>query len=121
MLKNENKIINENMFDSIAKSILSNKQVVANLLMSTVNEYKDLSYYEVYHLIEDGSDSKIINGINTEDIGLNDGTIHYDILFTAKLPKSNEDIGLYVNIEPQSYKFMAKTHRLAYEMKATFV
>lgn len=96
-------IKNENLFDSKAKKILSDKQVLANILKDVVTEYKGLSFDEIYHLIEDGSDERYINGISTSDSELNNGEIKYDILFKAKLPNSSNDIGLYINVEPQGY------------------
>ena len=72
-----------------------------------VEEYKDLSKEEIIKLIEDGNVNNVrIKGINTEDLGLNDSKVVYDILYTSKLPNSNERIGLYF------IEFLSEKHPL---------
>ena len=89
--------------DYFSKLLLSNKELLWYLMKYCVEEYKDLSKEEILSLIEDGDiNNNRIKGINTEDLGLNDSKIVYDILYTSKLPNSNERIGLYINIEAQS-------------------
>ena len=89
--------------DYFSKALLSNKEILWYLMKHCVEEYKDLSKEEIIKLIEDGDvNNNRIKGINTEDLGLNDSKVVYDILYTSALPNSNERIGLYINIEVQS-------------------
>ena len=89
--------------DYFSKLLLSDKELLWYLMKYCIEEYKDLSKEEIIKLIEDGNvNNGRIKGINTEDLGLNDSKVVYDILYTSALPKSSERIGLYINIEAQS-------------------
>ena len=55
----------ENMYDLKAKKVLSDKQVLINLLKDVVREYDEISKDEIYSLIEYGSKERYINGIKT--------------------------------------------------------
>ena len=89
-------------YDKESKKLLTNKELLWFLMKNYVDEYKDLSKKEILKCIEDGNlKKKYIEGINTEDLGIDDDYVAFDILFTAKLPNSNETVGLYVNL-PQA-------------------
>lgn len=98
----KNKTKNMNAYDSNSKLILSNKTVLCNFMKQCIPEYKNLSKQEIIKCIEDGDNNTHIKGINTESIGFNGEKIHYDILFTSRIPNSKEKIGMYINIEPQN-------------------
>lgn len=100
-MNNINKF-NKNAYDAASKAILTNKTILSNIMRECIEEYKGLSIEEIIKCIEDGSDSSHIVGMNTEDIGIKGEKIHFDILFSSKLPNSNERIGMYIDIEPQN-------------------
>lgn len=93
---------NANAYDIASKRILSKKSVLCNIMKECIPEYRDLSKEEISKCIEDGSENEYIEGLNSEDIGINGQVINYDILFTSKLPDSDEKIGMYIDLEPQN-------------------
>lgn len=101
-IKKNNKSINENAYDITSKRILSKKSVLCNIMKECIPEYKNLSKQEILACIDDNYDNEYIETMNTEDIGINDETINFDILFTTRLPNSNERIGMYIDLEPQN-------------------
>jgi len=44
----------------------------------------------------------IINGMDTEDKSVHEGTVTYDIRFRASVPGTGEQIGLIINVEAQN-------------------
>lgn len=93
---------NENAYDSASKRILSKKSIICNIMKECIPEYKNLSKEEIIACIGDGSDSEYVETKSTEDIGINDERINFDILFTTRLPNSNQKIGMYIDLEPQN-------------------
>ncbi|MDO4500589.1 MAG: hypothetical protein Q4B60_04870 [Erysipelotrichaceae bacterium] len=94
--------LNKTLYDENVRKILSNKQVLANVMKSLIPEYSDLGINEIVKLIEDGDESRNIKGMQNEDFRTENAKIVYDILFTAKLPNSDETIGMYIDIEAQN-------------------
>ena len=94
---------NENAYDVKSKRLLSKKSILCNIMKECIPEYKNLTKEEIMDCIEDGDvNSEYIKGINTENINDNDSRINYDVLFTSKLPNSNERIGMYIDLETQN-------------------
>ena len=93
---------NENAYDSASKRILSKKDILSNLMKECIPEYKNLSWQEIMKCIEDGSEEEYIKGLNCESINDEEETVRFDILFTSRLPNSNEQIGMYIDVEPQN-------------------
>ena len=91
-----------NEYDAMSKHILSDKQVLANIMKECIPEYSNLSRKEIIDLIEDGKSNRYIVGLPTDDLKLDNNEIKYDILYTSRLPNSNELIGMYINIEAQN-------------------
>ena len=92
-------------YDDYCKNTLKNKEVLWFLMKNFVSEYKNSSKEEILKSIENGDLSKkYIDGITSEDLGINkdDNAVIFDILFTSKLPNSNDSIGLFINIEAQN-------------------
>ena len=111
-------------YDTYAKRLLAQKIILANILVKTIAEFKDMSPSEVVNYIEgepelgivpiepgltnaektDGAGQRII-GYNTENTEINEGTIRFDIIFYVRIPTlDNENKGLskiIVNIECQ--------------------
>ena len=108
------KRVNLNKKDSPSKKILTRKDMIAYILKYLVVEFKDIDINDIKNSLESGIDSKHIKTINTKDDYIPYSSINYDILFTVKVPNSNEQIGMYINIEPQgSYNNTYKLIRRA--------
>lgn len=104
-------------YDAAAKRILANKEILAWILRECTEEFKNCSIQDIaYKYIEkepeissvavdsDMSDhltGETIIGMNTEDKTINDGTIYYDIRFSAAAPCGDSEIKLIINIEAQ--------------------
>ena len=101
-----NRKIKKDAYDATSKRILTNKTILCNIMKECIPEYKGVSKEEIIKCIEYGSDENHILGINNEDIGIKNKTIRFDILFTSKLPNSNERIGMYIDIEPQNSVYL---------------
>ena len=109
------------MYDRAAKLLLSDIQLLSRIMHSVIPEYRDISIKDIegnYIQLSSVSISKIgvadITPIaqkntshrpellNTEDVGLNEANIYYDILFKAKAPVCNDEkIDFIINIEAQ--------------------
>ena len=100
--------------DAMCKRILANKVILAWILKECLEEYKGYSCSEVVDCIEgtpeisekpvhlDEVMPEKITGIGTEDKTVTEGTVTYDIRFTAKIPGTDYKVHLYVNIEAQN-------------------
>ena len=93
----------KNSYDLLARHFMSNKQILAHLLKTLVKEYKELSIEDIYKLIDegDGTSGDYVKGITTNDVN-NNKEIRLDVVFTPKLPNSDDKIGMYIGIEPQN-------------------
>ena len=96
-------------YDTQCKLLLSEKPILARIMKECVEEYKDCTIEQIESYIEGRPDiSKIavhsssIHGMNTEDKTLSEGTIYYDIKFSAIVPTTKEPIELIINIEAQN-------------------
>ena len=65
---------NANAYDIASKRILSKKSVLCNIIKECIPEYRDLSKEEIIKCIEDGSENEYIEGLNSDDIGINGAT-----------------------------------------------
>ena len=110
-------------YDEYAKNLLSYKKILAHILISTVECFRQEKLEDVARLIEDDVlVSKVpvnpghsnmpaelgqkIAGMNTEDLELNAGEIKYDILFYVRMPDGLAKIIINVECqkdEPGSY------------------
>lgn len=103
-------------YDNACKRILSNKIILAWIMKSCLPEYKTCSVDEIaanyiegepqisdiaVHQDEQKNSSRI-QGMNTEDVSINEGTVTYDIRFYALAPVSGERIKLIINVEAQN-------------------
>ena len=100
-------------FDTNAKRILANKQVLARILKKAVSEFKELSFPEVMSCIEDepqistvlvhpGMTSlSSITGMANEDKIPGEGNVFFDIRFYARVPYRNDTVKIIINIEAQ--------------------
>lgn len=103
-------------YDNACKRILSDKNILAWIMKSCLPEYKTCSVDEIaanyiegepqisdiaVHQDEQKNSSRI-QGMNTEDASINEGTVTYDIRFYALAPVSGERIRLLINVEAQN-------------------
>lgn len=109
----ETKRINPNKKDSLSKRLLTRKDVLSYILKYLVEEYKNIDIKDIKASLKSGKDDKHIKVLKSRDIINENSIIGYDILFTVEVPNTSEEIGMYINIEPQgiydkSYKLIRR-------------
>lgn len=101
--------------DAACKRLLAIKIILAWIMKSCLDEYRDFDVNEIAEKYIEGEPviSKVavtpdetnvtqrVHGIGSEDTSLTEGTITYDIRFLATAPVSGELIRLIINIEAQ--------------------
>lgn len=118
-LPNEITIAKEKaQYDESVKKILSNKIILAHIIVKTIDEFKDMKPKDVVpYIVGDpyisavpldanftnseyqGCKGEKIVGFNTEDSAINEGLIRFDIIFYVRLKNGLTQI--IVNIEAQ--------------------
>lgn len=112
----------EAQYDACVKKLLSEKIILAWILKECVNEFRN---YSISRIIKDciegepmvsvtavdqdeldySEDSayndSIIEGMNVEDTSIKEGSVYYDIRFSAIVPDTKEPVQLIINIEAQ--------------------
>ena len=109
-------------YDQHAKRLLSQKTIMARLLKRTVPEFKEAAISDIAEKYIEGTPQiseipldrdmtnaarstlsvpKEILGDSTENLGITEGWIRFDILFHARVPKTGELITLIINVEAQ--------------------
>lgn len=101
------------VFDTNAKRILANKQVLARILKRTVSEFKDMSFNEIIGCVEGEpqistvpvhpgiTNSPSITGMQTEDKVPWEGNVYYDIRFYVRIPRNSGVVKIIINVEAQ--------------------
>ena len=105
-------------YDAACKRLLANKVILAWIMKSCVEEFRDFTVDEIAeHYIEGSpqiaqtavnpdevtdSQGEQIEGSKTEDSTIKEGTVTYDIRFYALVPQTAETIKLILNVEAQS-------------------
>ena len=101
-------------YDAACKRVLSEKAILARIMKSCLDEYKDCDVNDIAERYIEGQPqvssvpvlpdeaSPIITGMDTEDKSIHEGTVTYDIRFRAVVPDSEEQIALIVNVEAQN-------------------
>lgn len=100
-------------YDAVCKRILSEKILLAWIMKSCLEEYRDCDVNEIAEWYIESApqvgmapvapdEAPRIHGMGNEDATLREGTVVYDIRFTAVAPISGELIRLIVNIEAQN-------------------
>lgn len=102
------------LYDAACKRVLSEKGIIANILQSCVSEFQNCSIDEIVHrciqgtpevgtiVVEPDGGTFRIQNEQTEDKSENEGTVFYDVRFTAIAPNDNKPIELIINIEAQN-------------------
>ena len=103
-------------YDTVCKELLSNRQIMSRVLKRFAKEYKNCSTDEIEKLyiepetvfiskeaVERNQTNRNIEGVNTEDRTINEGTIYYDVMFDAIYPQSEKQMmGMIINVEAQN-------------------
>ena len=106
-------------YDAACKRLLSEKIILAWIMKTCLAEYQDCDVNEIAEKYIEGQPQvdtvpvapdetnapSRIQGMGTEDTSLTEGTVLYDIRFTAVAPASGERIRLIINLEAQN-KFL---------------
>lgn len=103
-------------YDASCKRLLANKIILAWIMKSCIEEYRELDVDEIagkyiegnpqiaeaaVHPDEEAAGEQIV-GANTEDSTIKEGTVTYDIRFYATAPRTGELIRLIINVEAQN-------------------
>lgn len=108
----------ESQYDDCAKELASNKQVLARIMKHVVPEFRDYDIRLIEECIEgtpeifsmkitpNKKQQEKITGNNTESTIINEGTIRYDIRFTALTPQKYEQIKIILNVEIQKEYYL---------------
>ena len=103
-------------YDNACKRLLANKIILAWIMKSCLEEYRDCGISEIASKYIEGeaqiseaavypdeeAESLQITGLNTEDSTINEGIVTYDIRFRAIVPGTGERISLIINVEAQN-------------------
>lgn len=109
----------EMLYDESVKEFLSQKIILAHILVYSVKEFKGMNPKDVVLLIEGEPEvtkrqvypngtqiqdfvSGRIHGRKNEDVSAEERRIYYDIIFTVYVPSGKEQVKLIVNIEAQN-------------------
>ena len=99
-------------YDNECKKILSNKDILANIMLGCLDEYKGLTVGEISDRYIEGSPKRDVPilesatqifGSSTEFNSLNEGRSTFDVTFTAAVPsKDDEELYLMLDAEAQN-------------------
>ena len=112
-------------YDKLAKSFLSRKAILAQILKYAVKEFADCSLKDIEEKYIEGEPSLAVNtvplddtldikGKHTESNSLKSGLVTFDIIFDAIAPDDGKPVKIIINIEPQKttrkihYKLMKR-------------
>ena len=110
LAKNISAVRDKAAYDTACKRLLANKIILAWIMKSCLEEYRDFGVDEIAdHYIEGEPliagmavnpdeeacrDGEQIKGARTEDSTIKEGTVTYDIRFYAAVPRSGELLSL---------------------------
>ena len=101
-------------YDAACKRVLSEKAILARIMKACLEEYKDCDVNDIAEKYIEGQpqvstvpvlpdeDSPIIQGMDTEDKSVHEGTVTYDIRFRAIVPGTRERVTIIINVEAQN-------------------
>jgi len=93
-------------YDAACKRVLSEKAILARIMKSCLEEYKECDVNDIAEKYIEGQPQvsavpvlpdeggTVISGMDTEDKSVHEGTVTYDIRFRAIVPGSEEQIAL---------------------------
>lgn len=103
-------------YDAACKRLLSEKIILAWIMKSCLEEYREYDVKEIAEKYIEGNPQvgeavvapdetnkgSLIHGMNSEDTTMTEGIITYDIRFLAVVPASGNMIRLIINVEAQN-------------------
>lgn len=100
-------------YDEICKVLLSNRQILAWILQSCVEEFSGCSIQEIAEkyieesmqkrkFLHPDEQGEFVCGMNGEDVSMTEGKIFFDIRFTAVAPVNTKWVRLLINVEAQN-------------------
>ena len=102
-------------YDNVCKKILANKIILAWIMKSCLQEYRECAIQEIAEkyiegdlyvseipVYPDEETPELIKGLSTEDTTIAEGTVTYDIRFSALIPGTDNRLSLIINVEPQN-------------------
>lgn len=102
-------------YDAAVKNILAEKQILAWILKSCVEEFADIELNKIADkyiegepqiaeipVMPDETNAPKVQGTGVEDVTMTEGTVKFDIRFQALVPNSEEVISLIINVEAQN-------------------
>ena len=113
LAKNIDAVGEKAAYDTACKRLLANKIILAWIMKSCIEEYKDLTVEEIAESYIEGEpqianaavhqdEGEQIRGSQTEDSTIREGTVTYDIRFYAIAPHTEEPLELIINVEAQN-------------------
>ena len=109
----------QEQYDAAVKKFLSGRYVLAWILKECTTEFKDFAIEQIVKKAFVGNISVSTKAVdqdkedlaenlppqieisNTEDKSKKEGTIYYDVRFTAKVPDTDKEVYLIINVEAQ--------------------
>lgn len=104
--------------DDCCKKLLSNKQILAWIMKTTMKEYRGYSIQTIAERFIEGTpqiakmcvdqdergedEPESIIGMKNEEVSLTEGKVTYDIHFLALVPRTGELVRMVINIEAQN-------------------
>ena len=101
-------------YDKACKNLLSSIQILARILKYCVPEFKDCDIKDIEEKYIEGEpivskrevhqdeQGEFIQGMDTEDSSMTEGTVYFDILFYVILPDSGKRVRMIINVEAQN-------------------
>lgn len=101
-------------YDAACKRVLSEKAILARIMKACLEEYKDCDVNDIAEKYIEGTPQvssvpvlpdeagSVIQGMDTEDKSVHEGTVTYDIRFRAIVPGTGERVVLIINVEAQN-------------------
>ncbi len=105
-------------YDAACKRVLSEKAILARIMKSCLEEYKDCDVNDIAEKYIEGQPQvstvpvlpdergTVISGMDTEDKSVREGTVYYDIRFRAIVPGTGE-LGLLSMLKPRTISIRA--------------
>ena len=105
----------ESKYDEACKRLLSEKPILARIMKSCLEEFRDYDVNEIAEKYIEGEPvigkvavspdqtnaDQRVHGISNEDTSLTEGTVTYDIRFLARVPRSDELVRIIIDLEAQ--------------------
>lgn len=101
-------------YDRACKRLLSEKEILGWILHECLDEFADVAPSDIAARYIDGEPevsqtpvhaddaaSPLITGMDSEDSSIDEGTVWYDIRFSAIVPGTKDRVGMIVNVEAQ--------------------